>query len=273
MHHRFKRAATALLALAIPSTAALATRDATASSPAARELELRCDAGHMPACTDLAKLLFAADGVDQDEARANALLLRACAHSHAAGCAQLGLSYAMGRGVAQDAAVAKLYHRQACLGGSPLGCVNLSMHYPDRIGPREDVEVILGVYEVGCTEGNFFACRRAARIHELGWSTRSSIARADALRYRICAVFDRSSCNDLAWSRCHDRGICTQEEEDLAERSLPADIDGAHWDTYAFVLCQRGKSDAARDAYAEACERSDERCGVTCPDKATDHNP
>jgi len=178
---------------------------------------------------------------------------RACTHGHA-----------LGRATPVDQATATLYFRQACRAGSASGCINLSMRIPNRIGPREDAELLLDVYEDACARDNLFACRRAALIHELGWSERSTIERADALHLRTCEALDRTSCNDLAWSRCHNRRICTQHEEDLAKRALPVDVDGAFWDTYAFVLCQRAKTDAARDAYTEACERSKEFCAARC---------
>ncbi len=87
---------------------------------------------------------------------------------------------------------------------------------------------------------------------------------------KACDLGSGSSCNNLAWSRCHDQGICDEQALAAARKateSKPEDGKGA-WDTLAYTLCQMGKIAESNAAYRSSCEAGYQKnCGKTCEPK------
>ncbi|MEL6179297.1 MAG: hypothetical protein AAFS10_10100, partial [Myxococcota bacterium] len=112
-----------------------------------------------------------------------------------------------------------------------------------------------------CEGGDAQACAQLAKAY------RGTEQEQEYLQ-QGCEHGSGSACNNLAWSACHDRSECGDEALAHAKRATelkPEDGQGA-WDTYAYVLCQRGETAAAHEAYRRSCEAGyAKNCGKTCP--------
>jgi TPR repeat protein len=95
-----------------------------------------CDGGHLEACTWLARLLSADQGLPADLPRVRAVHGGACDKGLATSCHDLARMLETGDGGLVDVAAARAYHIRACELGEPRGClIAADMAREGRGGP------------------------------------------------------------------------------------------------------------------------------------------
>jgi tetratricopeptide (TPR) repeat protein len=118
-------------------------------------------------------------------------------------------------------------------------------------------------FEGPCQDGSdAWACQEAAEAYKL-----SDHEKYKELMARGCELGDGRSCNNMAWSRCHEQRLCDDEALSSAERAAelnPEDGKGA-LDTLAYVLCKTGRRAEADASYERSCKAGyAENCGKKC---------
>jgi hypothetical protein len=118
-------------------------------------------------------------------------------------------------------------------------------------------------FEGPCQDGSDArACQEAANAYK-----KSDPDKYGELMGRGCELGDGGACNNVAWSRCHDEGICDDDALSSAERAAelnPEDGKGA-LDTLAYVLCKTGRRAEADAAYERSCKAGyADNCGKRC---------
>jgi uncharacterized protein len=115
------------------------------------------------ACSLLAALYIAGDGIPKDLARGLELSVLGCDRGDSFGCFNAAAVYTSGNGVAPDAAKAVRYLDLACKGGDGEGCFDLGVAYEKGKGVAPDRHRASELFVKACQLGFADACARKTR--------------------------------------------------------------------------------------------------------------
>ncbi len=164
------------------------------TAAALQDLETRCEAGHVFACSSLGQELWLGRAVPEDLSRAASMLAHACdVEAQPIACGALGVMLERGEGMGVDVQASLMRRDRACSRRNNLACYEAAALLRAQDGPPQRIE---GFLRRGCQIGGYRECR------ELGAHIarqRPQAARTEAVPYieEACRRGDEQSCFGL----------------------------------------------------------------------------
>lgn len=156
-----------------------------------------CDKGEADACDELGVAYAKGEGgLARDDAKAEALFIKACELKDPQACNNIGFLFFQGLTKAEGAKVLELT-KQGCELKNASSCNMAGVILADGKGVEGDFAGALGFYDRACALGWATGCYNAARFYRDGKGVELDLEKATSLFEKGCGGGEGSACNEL----------------------------------------------------------------------------